>query len=91
MSMLEEVKARIGYVDPPDDLVPKKDLYDNRDGAWDRLLDWFEDHTKDKFDALLVVLAEQHGWTIPQAYVYSDGFVKRRVIVDDDGVYINYN
>ncbi len=88
--MIDEVKARIGYVDPPAELVPAKSIY--ADGpAWDRLLAWFEEHTSDKFDALLVILAEQHGWTIPQAYMYSDGFVKHRVIVDDDGCYINYN
>ena len=90
MITIAEVKARIAYVDPPADLVPENDPYD--DGpAWDLLLDWFSANTKNKFDALLVILAEQHGWTIPQAYMYSDGFVKHRVIVDDDGCYINYN
>ena len=88
---IAELRDRISYVDPPADLVPAGDIHDNLGGEWDRLLGWFEANTKDKFRALLVILAEQHGWTIPQAYMYSDGFVKHRVIVDDDGVYINYN
>ncbi len=89
--MIEEVKTRIGYIDPPADLVPEKDIYDDRTGAWDRLLDWFEEHTSDKFDAILVFVAVRRGWTIPRAYIYTDGWVKHRTQVDDDGVYCSYN
>lgn len=88
--MIDEVKARIGYVDPPAELVPAKSIY--TDGpAWDRLLAWFEEHTSNKFDALLVILAERRGWTIPQAYMYTDNWVKVRTQVDDEGNYCSYN
>jgi len=88
---LDAEKARIAYVDPPADLVPSKDLYDDRMGGWDRLLAWFEDNTKDEFSAILVFLAEKRGWTIPQAYIYTDSWVKHRTQLDDDGNYMSFN
>jgi len=84
-------KARIAYVDPPAGLVPVGDLYD--DGpAWRRLYDWFEEHGLNGHDAVLVFLAERRGWSIPQAYIYSDSWGKRIVQpVDDDGYPMSFN
>ncbi len=88
---LEERKAAIGYVDPPATLVPVDGLYDDPVG-WRLLHDWFEEHAINGHDAVLVVLAERHNWSIPQAYVYSDTWGKRIVaMLDEDGYPMSFN
>ena len=73
MVSVAEVKSRIAYVDPPTDMIPVKGIYDDWSGAWDRLLNWFEAHTKDKLTRCPSSWPNNMAGTIPQAYMYSDG------------------
>ncbi len=87
---LEAEKAQIGYVDPPAELVPAKGPdYDS--DAWDRLHAWFEENTKSPDDAVLVFFGEKTGRSLGDAYIFTDGWAKRRSQVDDDGHYVSYN
>jgi hypothetical protein len=83
-------KYRIAYVEPPADLVPKKGPdYDG--AAWDKLHAWFEDNTSDANQAILCFFAEKAECSIGMAYIYTDGWGKRRANTDEDGVYWSYN
>ena len=83
-------KSEIGYVDPPDDLVPAKGP-DEEPVAWNRLFEYFEDCTENAYDAILVFFVEKANVSLGEAYIYTDGWVKHRVQVDDEGNYISYN
>lgn len=87
---LNAEKVRIGYVEPPEDLVPTKGP-DEQPGAWDQLYEYFDNCTANAYDAVLIFFAEKANVSLGQAYIYTDGWVKHRVQVDDEGNYINYN
>ncbi len=87
---LETEKEEVGYRDPPTDLVPAKGP-DEDSGAWDRLHAWFEGNTEDANDSILIFFASKVGCSLGEAYIYTDGWAKRRASVDDDGNYLSYN
>ena len=87
---LRSKKAAIGYVDPPADLVPKSGPYDCP-AKWDVLCDWFDEHTTNGMDAVLCFFADRCNCSIGEAYVATDGWGKRRVWRDDDGVPMSFN
>lgn len=87
---LQTEKDKVGYRDPPTDLVPAKGP-DYNSGAWDRLHAWFESNTKDANNSILIFFALKTGLSLGEAYVYTDGWAKRRASVDDDGNYLSYN
>ena len=87
---LSAEKARIAYVDPPSDLVPAKGP-DEDGAAWDRLHDWFDAHTSNASAAILCFFAEKAQCSLGMAYIYTDGWGKRRTWTDDEGNYLSFN
>ena len=81
---------RIGYRQPPAHLIPTK-APELTPKAWDDLWDYFDDHTSDANDAILVFFAMRVGCSIGEAYVHTDGYFKRRNATDEDGTYWSYN
>ena len=53
---------------------------------------WYVDeHCANANDAILVFFANRVGCSIGEAYVYTDGWAKRRNATDEDGKYWSYN
>jgi hypothetical protein len=87
---LEAEKVKVGYVDPPTDLVPAKGP-DEEPAAWTRLYDWFEINTDNANSSVLIFFASKAECSIGEAYIYTESWAKRRVWTDEDGEYMSFN
>lgn len=74
---IEDYRRVSGYRAPPMTLWPTRGP-DLDPAAWDVLLDWLAAHTENPRAALLVYVTDRTQCTIGEAYVITDGFMKRR-------------
>ena len=87
---LDELARRCNFRWPPENLIPSRGP-DEQPRAWDDLWSFFDDHCANANDAILCFFATRIGCSIGEAYVYTDGWAKRRNAIDEDGVYWSFN
>ena len=92
IEVTDATASRIFYQPPPRDLEPTGPVATS---TWRELSDWFETHTGNWDDAILVYISRRWDTPISTAYFETDSWMKsevgRRGRRDDPNAVISYN
>lgn len=75
IAFTDKLAADIGYIEPPIQLAPRGNIYE--DNSWADLVDWFREQDIDWAKAIEVFISRRRDVSIQQVYVGIDSWKKR--------------